>query len=100
MEPAAQPDPIKTMADLHKEVEDLASARGILRLTGEHLHERRVALLLGFRARLKVVVDSVQVHIARHRPFVPAQGGGHGLYQYRAGPNAGDIAAVSVVQRM
>ena len=36
----AQPDPIKTMVDLHKEGEDLASAQGILRLTGKHLHER------------------------------------------------------------
>ena len=71
-----QRDPHMEMAPLHEEINTLTSKK-LWTSSTESVCHQRASNILDFQKRLQVVMESVNIHIGKHRPAVNAEDGGH-----------------------
>ena len=71
-----QRDPHMEMAPLHEEINTLTSKKLWISSTESVCHQR-ASNILDFQKRLQVAMESVNIHIGKHRPAVNAQDGAH-----------------------
>ena len=77
-----QRDPHMEMAPLHEEINTLTSQKKPWTSSTESVCHQRASSILDFQNRLQVVIESVDMHIGKHRPAVNTEDGGHRKYIY------------------